>query len=60
MAENMPAQQHHNSLDGKGRQELLLKIGETCEARLLSQRDYVALGGWEKNRIKRHLEHPTA
>jgi hypothetical protein len=57
----MLAQQHYNSLDGKGRQELLLKIGETREAaRLLSERDYVALGGWVKNRIKRHLKHPKA
>ena len=57
----MLAQQHYNSLDGKGRQELLLKIGETREAaRLLSERDYVALGGWVKNRITRHLKHPKA
>jgi hypothetical protein len=55
----MPAQQHYNSLDSKQRQELLLKIGETREeARLLSQRDYDALGGWVKNRIKRYLKHP--
>jgi hypothetical protein len=55
------AQQHYNNLDGKGRQELLLKIGETREeARLLSQRDYVALGGWVKSRIKKHLKHPSA
>ena len=43
----MPAQQHYNGLDSKQRQELLLKIGETSEeARLLSERDYAALGGW--------------
>ena len=57
--EDMLAQQHYNSLDGKGRQELLLKLGETREeARLLSQRDYVALGGWVKARLKRHVKHP--
>jgi len=57
----MPAQQHYNSLDSKQRQELLLKIGETREeAQLLSQRDYVALGGWVKGRLKRHLKHPKA
>jgi len=57
----MVAQQQYDNLDGKARQELLLKIGETREeARLLSQRDYVALGGWVKNRIKRHLKHPKA
>jgi hypothetical protein len=55
----MPAQQHYNGLDSKQRQELLLKIGETSEeARLLSERDYAALGGWVKTRIKRHLKHP--
>jgi len=57
----MPAQQHYNSLDGKQRQELLLKIGETREeAQLLSQHDYVALGGWVKARLKRHFKHPKA
>jgi hypothetical protein len=55
----MPADQHYNGLDSKQRQELLLKIGETNEeARLLSERDYSALGGWVKTRIKRHLKHP--
>jgi hypothetical protein len=57
----MLAQQHYNSLDSKQRQELLLKIAETREeARVLSQRDYDALGGWVKNRIKRSLKHPKA
>jgi hypothetical protein len=57
----MPAQQHYNSLDSKQRQELLLKIGETREeARVLGQRDYDALGGWIKSRLKRHLKHPAA
>ena len=55
----MPAQQHYNSLDGKQRQELLLKIGETCEeARILSQRDYAALGGWVKIRLKKDFKRP--
>jgi hypothetical protein len=55
----MPAQQHYNGLDSKQRQELLLKIGETSEeARLFSERDYAALGGRVKARIKRHLKHP--
>jgi hypothetical protein len=57
----MPANLHYNGLDSKQRQELLLKIGETSEAaQLLSQRDYAALGGWVKTRIKRHLKHPKA
>jgi hypothetical protein len=57
----MPAQQHYNSLDSKQRQELLLKIGETREeAQLLSLRDYVALGGWVKARLKRDFKHPKA
>jgi hypothetical protein len=55
----MPTHQHYNGLDSKQRQELLLRIGETSEeARVLSQRDYAALGGWVKTRIKRHLKHP--
>jgi hypothetical protein len=54
----MPAQQHYNSLDSKQRRELLLKIGETPEeAQILGQRDYVALGGWVKARLKRHFKH---
>ncbi len=57
----MPAQQHYNGLDSKQRQELLLKIGETREeARVLSQRDYDALGGWVKARLKRHFKHSKA
>jgi uncharacterized protein (UPF0303 family) len=57
----MPAQQHYNGLDSKQRQELLLKIGETSEeARVLSQRDYAALGGWVKIRLKRDFKHPKA
>jgi len=50
----MTAQQEYDSLDSKQRRDLLLKIGETLEeARELSQRDYVALGGWVKGRLKR-------
>jgi hypothetical protein len=50
----MTAQQHYDSLDSKQRIELLLKAGETAEeARLLGKRDYVALGGWVKTRLKR-------
>jgi hypothetical protein len=57
----MPAQQQYDSLDSKQRRELLLKIGETPEeAQILGQRDYVALGGWVKARLKRHLKHPKA
>jgi hypothetical protein len=57
----MSAQQHYDSLDSKQRRELLLKIGETGEeARVLSQRGYVALGGGTKTRIKKHLKHPKA
>jgi hypothetical protein len=57
----MPAQQHYDSLDSEQRRELLLKIGETREeAQVLSQRDYGALGGWIKSRLKRHLKHPKA
>ncbi len=57
----MPAEQHYNSLDGKQRQELLLKVGETREAaRILSQRDYAALGGWVKIRIKKDFKHPKS
>jgi hypothetical protein len=55
----MTAQQHYDSLDSKQRWDLLLKIGETPEeARVLSQRDYGALGGWLKIRLKRYLRHP--
>jgi hypothetical protein len=51
----MTAQLHYDNLDTKQRQGLLLSIGETREeAQLLSQRDYVALGGWVKTRLKKH------
>jgi hypothetical protein len=50
----MTAQQQYDSLDSKQRRELLLKIGETPEeAQVLGQRDYLALGGWVKTRLKR-------
>jgi hypothetical protein len=53
------AQQQYDSLDSKQRRDLLLKIGETREeARVLSQRDYDALGGWVKIRLKRYWKHP--
>ena len=51
----MTAQQHYDSLDSEQRSGLLLKIGETPkEAEVLGQRDYVALGGWVKARLKRY------
>jgi hypothetical protein len=51
----MTVQQKYDSLSSKQRGELLLKIGETTkEAQVLGQRDYVALGGWVKTRLKRH------
>ncbi|HWF38555.1 MAG TPA: hypothetical protein VG322_08555 [Candidatus Acidoferrales bacterium] len=51
----MTAQEQYDSMDTKQRGELLLKIGETAEeARLLGQRDYVALGSWVKTRIKKN------
>jgi hypothetical protein len=54
----MTAQQRYDSLDRKQREDLLLKLGETREeARVLSQRDYDALGGWVKTRLKRHCKH---
>jgi len=57
----MTAQQRYDSLDRKQRWDLLLKIGETREeARVLSQRDYDALGGWVKTRLKRHCKHTKA
>ena len=57
----MTAQQQYDSLDGTQRRDLLLKIGETREeARVLSQRDYDALGGCVKTRLKRHWKHPKA
>jgi len=50
----MTAQQQYDGLDSKQRRELLLKIGETPEeARVLSQRDYGALGAWVKTRLKK-------
>lgn len=50
----MTAQQQYDSLNCKQRGELLLKIGETPqEAQVLGQRDYLALGGWVKTRLKR-------
>ncbi len=51
----MTAQQQYDSLNSKLRGELLLKIGETPqEAQVLGQRDYLALGGWVKTRLKRY------
>jgi hypothetical protein len=50
----MTAQQQYDSLNIEQRRDLLLKIGETPEeAQLLGQRDYVALGGWVKTRLKK-------
>ncbi len=50
----MTARQQYDSLDGKQRREVLLKIGETPEeAQVLGQRDYLALGTWVKTRLKR-------
>jgi hypothetical protein len=57
----MAAQQQYDSLDSKQRSELLLKIGETPkEAEILGQRDYVALGGWVKIRLKRYWKKNKA
>jgi hypothetical protein len=57
----MTAQQQYDSLKIEQRRDLLLKIGETPEeAQILGQRDYVALGGWAKTRLKRHLKHPKS
>ena len=57
----MTAQQQYDSLDSEQRRDLLLKIGESSEeARVLSQRDYNALGGWVKTRLKRRWKHPKA
>jgi hypothetical protein len=53
--ELMTAQQQYDSLNSKQRGELLLKIGETSEeAQVLGQRNYLALGGWVKTRLKRY------
>lgn len=57
----MTAQQQYDNLDSKQRQDVLLAIGETREeARVLSQRDYDALGGWVKTRLKRHWKRAKA
>jgi hypothetical protein len=57
----MTAQQQYDNLDGSKRRELLLKIGETSEeAQILGQRDYVALGGWVKTRLKKHWNRNKA
>jgi len=57
----MTAQQQYDSLASKQRRDLLVKIGETREeARVLSQRDYEALGAWVKTRLKRFGKHPEA
>ncbi len=57
----MTAQQQYDSLDSKQRRELLLKIGETPEeAQILGQRDYLALGGWVKTRLKRYWNRNKA
>jgi hypothetical protein len=57
----MTAQQRYDSLDSKQRQDLLLKMGETREeAQVLGRRDYVALGGWVKTRLKKHWKHTKA
>jgi hypothetical protein len=59
--ELMTAQQQYDGLDGKQRRELLLKIGETPEeAQVLGQRDYLALGGWVKTRLKRYWKKTKA
>ncbi|MFZ0583450.1 MAG: hypothetical protein WAN72_01355 [Candidatus Acidiferrales bacterium] len=57
----MTAQQQYDSLGSKQRRELLLKIGETPEgAQVLGQRDYLALGGWTKTRLKRYWNRNKA
>jgi len=57
----MTAQQRYDSLDSRQRQDLLLKMGETREeAHVLGQRDYVALGGRVKTRLKKHWKHAQA
>ncbi|MGD0964204.1 MAG: hypothetical protein ABSA57_09930 [Candidatus Acidiferrales bacterium] len=51
----MTVQEQYDSLDSNQRRELLLKVGETSQAALIKgQRDYVALGGWVKTRLKKH------
>ena len=57
----MTAQQRYDSLGSTQRRDLLLNLGETSEeARVLSQRDYDALGAWVKTRLKRHDKHTKA
>jgi hypothetical protein len=57
----MTAQQQYDSLDTKRKRDILLEIGETSEAaRVLSQREYDALGAWIKTRLKRHWKHRKA
>jgi hypothetical protein len=57
----MTAQEQYDKLDSKQRHELLLKIGETPEeAQVLGQRDYPALGGWVKTRLKRYWKRNKA
>jgi hypothetical protein len=57
----MSAQERYNKLDSDQRHELLLKIGETPEeAQVLGQRDYLALGGWVKTRLKRYWKKNKA
>jgi hypothetical protein len=57
----MTAQQQYDKLDIDRRREVLLKIGETREeAQLLGQRDYVALGGWVKTRLKKEFRKSGA
>lgn len=57
----MSAQQRYDSLDSEQRRDLLLKLGETREeARVLSQRDYYALGARVKTRLKRHWKRAKA
>jgi hypothetical protein len=57
----MTAHPQYDNLEAKERRDLLLKVGETREeARVLSRRDYDALGGWLKARLKRYWKHPGA
>ena len=57
----MTAQQQYDSLNSKQRRDLLLKIGETPEeAQVLGERDYLALGGWAKTRLKRYWKRNKA
>jgi hypothetical protein len=57
----MTAQQQYDGLKIEERRDLLLKIGETPEeAQIIGQRDYVALGGWAKTRVKRYWNRNKA